>query len=166
MSVLFVILGFVLICLILVHINLHQKKRNFYLFIEQVDKTLMTRHKKISKLLKVVQEDEISAEIFKMNKEAIEKIEAGELSPSQRVREEILIEEKMQNFIATLEGQTLSEDIIEAIESYKKTQKKIERNKITYNKMIAEFLDACNIKPANWYASFEHIDMDFPVLKN
>ena len=65
-----------------------------------------------------------------------------------------------------LENQTLSEDIKEAVESYKKTQNKVEKNKKRYNEIITDFMEACNIKPALWYTSFEHIDTDFPKLSS
>ena len=163
-AVVFVILGFVLICLILVHINLHKKKEELYSFIQKVYRTLLIRHKKISKILKLIGENAQTLEIKTLSENTLSQIENGSIVPSQRVRAEVLIEEKMKNLISQLEAQPLSENLKEAIESYKKTQKRVEKNKLTYNEMIAEFMEACNIKPAAWYAAFEKIDMDYPRL--
>ena len=164
MSVIFVILGFVLICLILVHVNLHQKKNELYQFIKKVYKTLLIRHKKIKKLLKLLNETSEILEIKTLNEETINMIEKGEILPSQRMRAEILIEDKMKKLISELETQELSDDLKDAIESYKKTQKKVDKNKHIYNEIIKEFMEACNIKPAAWYAAFEKIDTDYPGL--
>lgn len=164
MSVVFVILGFVLICLVLVHINLHQKKNELYKFIQKVYKTLLIRHKKITKILKLIEETELSLEIKELNENTLKSVENNELSPSQRVRVEVLIEDRMNRLIKTLEAKEMSEDLKEAVDSYKKTQKKVEKNKTTYNEMIKEFLEACNIKPAAWYTAFEKIDTDYPRL--
>lgn len=164
MSLLYVVLGFVLICLILVHVNLHQRKNELYKFIENVNKTLMTRHKKISKLLSLLEPIHVVEEIKIMNIEIVTKMKKNELLPSQLVKQEILIEDKMKSLLSLLEGKSLSEDIIQAIESYKKTQKKINKNKAKYNEMISNFMEACNIKPANFFATFEKIDTDFPEI--
>ena len=164
MSVIFVILGFVLICLILVHVNLHQKKNELYKFIKKVYKTLMIRHKKISKILMLISESEQTKELKELNENTLKLIEKDELSPSQRVRVEVLIEDKMNSLIKSLELKTLSDDLKAAIESYKKTQTRVNKNKTKYNEMIQEFLEACNIKPAAWYTAFEKIDTDYPRL--
>ena len=164
MSVVFVILSFVLICLILVHINIHQKRKELYDFIETVNKTLMTRHKKIAKLIKLLEENETTNDIKLLNEKVVRQVQNKELLPSQAIRYEILIEEKMKNLLKTLEGKEFSEEVSEAIESYRKTQNKVEKNKAKYNKMISEFMEACNIKPANFYTSLENIDTDFPRL--
>lgn len=162
MSVIFVILSFVLICLILVHINLHQKRKQLYEFIKKGYKTLLTRHKKIEKLLEVVPESELTKEIKILNDETMEKFKADNILPSQRMKVEILIEDRVKTLIKQLESQELSDEIKEAIESYNKTQKKLNKNKKIYNELMQEFMDACNIKPANWYAAFEKMDTDYP----
>ena len=138
MSVVFVVLGFVLICLILVHLNLHQKKAQLYEFIKKVYKALHIRHKKISKIISLIGENIETSEIKKLNDETLKLIEKGEILPSQRMRAEVLIEEKMKSLLEKLETQELSQDLKEAIESYKKTQKKIDKNKHTYNEIIKE----------------------------
>ena len=74
MSVVFVILGFVLICLILVHINLHQKKKELYEFIRTINKTLAARHNKITALIKLVDENELTKEIKELNSKIITQI--------------------------------------------------------------------------------------------
>ena len=164
MSVVFVILSFVLICLILVHINLHQKRKELYDFIATVNKTLMKRHKKIAKLVKLLEEDELTKDIKSFNEKILCQIQNNELQPSQGVKAEILIEEKMKKLLKSLEGKELSQEVTEAIESYKKTQSKVEKNKAKYNKMISEFMEACNIQLAALYTTFENIDTDFPKL--
>ena len=164
MSVIFVILGFVLICLILVHINLHQKKKELYNFIESVNKTLVTRHKKIAKLVNMIGETELTREIKNLNMETIEKIQKNEMKPSQAVRAEVLLEDKMYQLLRMLKDKELTDEVKEAIESYKRTQKKVNKNKKKYNEMMQEFLEACHIEPAPWYAAFEQIDTDFPRL--
>ena len=164
MSVVFVILAFVLICLILVHLNLHQKKTQLYEFIKKVYKSLLLRHKKITKLLSLIEENEETEEIRKLNEETLMKIEKGEILPSQRMRAEVLIEDKMKKLIENLETQEISQELKDMIESYKKTQKKIDKNKHIYNEIIKEFMEACNIKPASWYIAFEKIDTDYPRL--
>ena len=163
MSVVFVILGFVLVCLILVHINLHQKRKELYDFITTVNKTLMKRHKKISKLIKLLEENDLVNDIKNLNEKIVKQMQSGELLSSQAVKSEILLEEKMNNLLSILDTNNLSVEI-NALESYKKTQKKVEKNKAKYNKIISEFMEACNIKPANLYTSLEHIDTDFPKL--
>lgn len=164
MSVIYVVLGFSLICLVLVHVNLHQKKEKLYNFIQKIYKTLLVRHKKINKLLSLLEETPQTIEIKELSQKTIQKLENGTMKPSQRVRLEIIIEDRMKTLITELEKQTLSEEIKLAIESYKKTQKKVDKNKATYNEMIEEFMEACKIKPATWYAAFEKIDMDYPKL--
>ena len=37
-------------------------------------------------------------------------------------------------------------------------------NGLEDNEIIKEFMEACNIKPAAWYAAFEKIDTDYPGL--
>ena len=165
MSVVFVILGFVLICLILVHINLHQKKKELYDFIENANKTLMIRHKKIANLISLLGASEQTNEIRELNSKTIERILKKELLPSQAVKAEVLLEDKMNRLLKSLEGKELNPKIAEAIESYQKTQNKINKNKTKYNEIMLDFLDACSIKPANLYAAFEHIDKDFPTLE-
>ncbi|MBQ7450662.1 hypothetical protein IJS77_04530 [bacterium] len=164
MSVVFVILSFVLICLILVHINLHQKRRQLYEFIEKAYKTLLLRHKKIKKLMELIDETELTREIKKLNEETIEKIRKNDILPSQRMKAEIIIEEKVKTLIAELEQKELTEPVKQAIESYKKTQKKLNKNKQIYNELMQEFMDACNIKPAGLYAAFEKMDTDYPKV--
>ena len=164
MSVIFVILGFVLICLILVHVNLHQKRKELYSFIETANKTLAKRHKKISKLIKLLEENDLSKDIRKLNEKTIEQIKMNEIKPSQAIRAEILLEDKMNQLLELLKNKELSQEVIDAIESYNKTQIKVEKNKKKYNEIITQFMDACSIKPAPWYASFEHIDTDFPKI--
>lgn len=164
MSVVFVILSFVLLCLILVHINLHQKKRQLCEFVEKAYKTLLIRHKKIKNLLELLEKDELTQEIEKLNNETMGKIEKNEIMPSQRIKAEIIIEDKMKKLISQLETKELSEEIKEAINSYQKTQKKLNKNKQIYNELMQEFMDACNIKPAAWYASFEKLDTDYPKV--
>ena len=164
MSVIFVILGFVLISLILVHVNLHQKKNELYKFIQKVYKTLLIRHKKITKIINLIESNEKIKEIKELSQRTLQAIEKGTMQPCQRIRAEVLLEEKMKNLISDLEKQELSADLKKAIDSYKKTQKRVNKNKNTYNEMIAEFMEACNIKPAAWYAAFEQIDTDYPRL--
>ena len=164
MSVVFVILSFVLICLILVHINFHQKKRKLYEFIEKVYKTLMTRHKKIEKIIALLPETELTKEIKALNEEITEKTKANTMMPSQRMRAEIILEEKVKTLIEQLEAKKVSDSVQEAIESYRKTQKKLDKNKKVYNELMQEFMDACNIKPATMFASFEKIDTDYPKV--
>ena len=164
MSVIFVILGFVLICLVLVHINLHQKKKELYEFIKTINKTLASRHNKITALIKLLDENDLIKEIKELNTKTITQIKNNEIKPSQAIRAEILLEEKMKELIKTLENQTISDEIKEAVQAYIKTQNKVEKNKKKYNEMITEFMEACNIKPAPLFASFENIDTDFPVL--
>ena len=164
MSVVFVILSFVLICLILVHINMQQKKKNLYEFIKKAYKTLLIRHKKIEKILELTQESDLTKEIKALNEETVAKIKSDEILPSQRMRAEILIEELMDKLISQLETTDLSEETKLAIESYKKTQQKLNKNKKMYNKLIQEFMEACNIKPASLYAAFENIDTDYPKI--
>ena len=164
MSVVFVVLGFVLICLILVHLNLHQKKTQLFNFMKKVYKSLIVRHKKIKKLIRLIRENEEVSAIKRLNEETLTLLEKGEILPSERMRAEILIEDKMKTLIEKLEKQELSTSIKNAIESYKKTQKRIDKNKHTYNEIIKEFIEACNIKPAEWYIAFEKIDTDYPRL--
>lgn len=164
MSVIYVVLGFVLICLVLVHVNLHQKKEKLYNFIQKIYKTLLTRHKKIHKLISLLDLNPQILEIIELSEKTLKAVETNSMTASQRIHAEVLIEEKMKILINTLETQTLSNEVQEAIESYKKTQKKVDKNKAVYNEMIEEFIEACNIKPANWYAAFEKIDMDYPRL--
>ena len=102
MSVIFVILSFVLLCLILVHINLHQKKKELYNYIESVNKTLMLRHKKIAKLINMLDENEITNDIRILNENIVKQMQKGELLPSQFVKVEVLLEEKMQNLRRTI----------------------------------------------------------------
>lgn len=164
MSVVFVILSFVLICLILVHINMQQKKKNLHEFIKKTYKTLLIRHKKIEKILELTQESDLTIEIKTLNEETLEKIKNNEIIPSQIMKSEILIEELMEKLISQLEITDLSEETKLAIETYKKTQQKLNKNKKTYNKLIQEFMEACNIKPAALYAAFENIDTDYPKV--
>ena len=164
MSVIFVILSFVLICLVLVHLNLHQKRKKLYDFIQKAYNTLLLRHKKISKILTLVEETELTKEIKSLNEEILEKIKKDEMLPSQRIKSEILIEENMKKLFEYLENKEMPDDLKYAIDSYNKTQKKINKNKQIYNELIKEFMDACNIKPAALYASFEKIDTDYPEI--
>ena len=164
MSVVFVILSFVLICLILVHINLHQKRKKLYEFIKKAYKTLLTRHKKIEILLELVPETELTKEIKVLNDETMEKFKTDNFMPSQRMKAEILIEEKIKILLEQLDSQEKSDELKEAIESYNKTQKKLNKNKKIYNRLMREFMDACNIKPAHFYASFEKMDTDYPIV--
>lgn len=164
MSVLIVILSFVLLCLILVYINLHQKKNELYKFIQQVYKTLLIRHKRIAEIINITGLNEETNEIKALSEKTLQQIKAGSIPPCQRIKAEVLIEEKMKNLIFELEEQNISNELKDAIEAYKKVQRKVNKNKTTYNKMIAEFLEACNIKPASWYIAFEQIDIDFPRL--
>ena len=162
MSVIFVILSFVLICLILVRINLHRKKLKLYEFIKKSYKTLLLRHRKIEKLLELVPETELTKEIKKLNYETMEKFMKDEFLPSQRMRAEIIIEEKIKELLKQLESQQISEEMREAIESYSKTQNRLNKSKKIYNELMQEFMDACNIKPAALYATFEKIDTNYP----
>ena len=164
MSVIYVVLGFVLVCLVLVHLNLHQKKREFYEFIQKTYKTLIIRHKKIEKLLKLVEKSDLTEEIRMLNNKIIEEIKNGEILPSRELKAEILIGDKMKTLIKQLEALEQKEEITLAIESYKKTQKKLNKNKQMYNKLMSEFMEACEIKPAALFATFEKIDIDYPKL--
>ena len=164
MSVVFVILSFVLLCLILVHINLHQKRKKLYEFIEKAYKTLLTRHKKIEKLLELIPETELTKEIKILNDDSMEKLKTDNVLPSQRMKVEVLIEEKVKKLIEQLETKEMSEELKEAIESYNKTQKRLNKNKKVYNELMQEFMDACNIKPAQLYATFEKMDTDYPKV--
>ena len=164
MSVVFVILSFVLLCLILVHINLHQKRKNLYEFIKKTYKILHTRHKKIEKLLTLLPETELTKEIKTLNEETMKKIKTDNFMPSQRMRAEILIEEKVKKLIAQIETQETTDEIKAAVESYNKTQNKLKKNKKIYNELMQEFMDACNIKPALLYAAFEKMDTDYPKV--
>lgn len=164
MSVVFVILSFVLICLILVHINLHQKKKQLYEFIEKAYKTLLLRHKRIEKLLELTESSELSSEIKKLNEETLENIKKNKIVPSQRMRDEIIIEELMKKLINQLESRPLTEQLKDAIDAYKRVQKKLDKNKKVYNELMQEFMEACNIKPAAFYASFERLDTNYPKV--
>ncbi len=164
MSVIFVILGFIVLSLILVHINLHKKKNELIKFIQKTYKTLIIRHKKISKIIKLIGENPLTTEIKRLSEETLKQIEQGSIITSQRIRAEVLIEEKMKCLISELEKQPMHDNLRLAIESYQKTQKKVDKNKEMYNKIIKEFLEACRIKPAKMYASFEKIDIDYPKL--
>lgn len=164
MSVIFVILSFVLICLILVHINLHQKKRQLYEFIAKSYKILLLRHKRIKKLLELVEESELTSEIKKLNEDTLENIKKNKIVPSQRMRDEIIIEELIKKLISQLEAKELTNELKEAIEAYKRVQKRLNNNKKVYNELMQEFMEACDIKPAALYAAFEKIDIDYPKV--
>lgn len=164
MSVVFVIFSFVLICMILVHINFHQKKKELYDFIETVNLTLLKRHNKIAKLLSLLEENDLTIKIKENNIKIVEQLQKNELKLSQAVRAEILLEADMEKLLKLLEDCNLSDEVLAAIESYNKTQKKIEKNKKKYNEIMEKFMEAYNIKPANIYAAFENVDTDFPSL--
>ena len=107
-------------------------------FMKKVYKSLIVRHKKIKKLIRLIRENEEVSAIKRLNEETLTLLEKGEILPSERMRAEILIEDKMKTLIEKLEKQELSTSIKNAIESYKKTQKRIDKN----NKDIS---DRCHI---------------------